>query len=65
MLIFRICTIVTKSRKHEDDYQCVAQLTAQDLQYIKLYPLQMCLLMSPPPFTASTRGEQRQLALEL
>ena len=55
---------VTNSRKHEDDYQCVAQLTAQDLQYIKLYPLQMCLLMSPP-FTASTRGEQRQLALEL
>ena len=40
-----------------------AQLTAQDLQYIKLYPLQV----SPhvPPFTASTRGEQRQLALEL
>ena len=40
--------IVTNSRNHEDDYQCVAQLTAQDLQYIKLYPLQMCLLMSPP-----------------
>ena len=55
--------IVTNSRKHEDDYSCVAKLTAQDLQYIILYPLQMCLLMSPP-FTASTRGEQRQLALE-
>jgi len=55
---------VTNSRKHEDDYYCVAKLTAQDSQYIILYPLQMCLLMSPPPFTASTRGEQRQLALE-
>ena len=56
--------IVTNSRNHEDDYQCVAQLTAQDLQYIKLYPLQMCLLMSPPPSPPSPRGEQRQLALE-
>ena len=55
-------TSVTNSRKN--DYQCLAKLTAQDLQYIKLYPLQICLLMSPPPFTASTRGEQRQLALE-
>ena len=37
-----------KFKKTQSDYQCVLQLTAQDLQYIKLYPLQMCLLMSPP-----------------
>ena len=54
-------TSVTNSRKN--DYQCLAKLTAQDLQYIKLYPLHMCLLMFPP-FAASTRGEQHQLALE-
>ena len=60
------CSIVTNSRKHKDDYQWVAQLTSHDLQYLKLYLLQMCLLMSPtPPFTASTCGELRQLALEL
>jgi len=46
---FTKSTSVTNSRKHEDDYQCVAQLTTQDLQYIKLYPLQICLLMSSPP----------------
>ena len=39
---------VTNSRKHKDDDYCVAKLTTHDLQYIKLYPLQMCLLMSPP-----------------
>ena len=51
--------------KYEDDYQCAAQLTAQHSQYIKLYPLQNASPhVPPPPFTASTRGEQRQLALE-
>ena len=51
--------------KYEDDYQCAAQLTTQHSQYIKLYPLQNASPhVLPPPFTASTRGEQRQLALE-
>ena len=37
--------------KYEDDYQCTAQLTAQHLQYIKLYPLQNVSphVLPPPP----------------
>ena len=55
--------LLTNSRKHEDDYYCVAKLTAEDSQYYN-YIRSKCVSSCSPPLTASTCGEQRQLALE-
>ena len=56
--------LLTNSRKHEDDYYCVAKLTAEDSQYYNTISAPNVSPHVPPPLTASTCGEQRQLALE-
>ena len=60
------CKFVTNSRKNKKTITNVQRSWPGNiyntLNYIRS---EMCLLMFSPPFTASTRGEQRQLALEL
>ena len=61
---FEQTELLTNSRKHEDDYYCVAKLTAEDSQYYNTISAPNVSPHVPPPLTASTCGEQRQLALE-